>query len=301
MSRTLSSLAVIGLGTAVSLVLTNSPVIASSVSVNDTYYGGRDIYQTVPNTNNGVNSTNFPNQDVIANATDPYFQIQSADLTRTGSNLQVVIHTNYANSVAANSITGQLGTQIGALFLGNGSPIYNNGVTSAPVVDASGHYVNDVFTLNPGRFGFADAPSIGAGNAKIGTVYSLNGTGSDVVTSNYPSSADNYRANQAVGVKNTAALLAGVTSTWSLGVGTITFNLANIFGAGKLDDTFTFAWAMTCANDIILETVTLPCDTCAPPPGETPLPGALSLFAGGLGVLGFLGNRRKRRMAKSAA
>lgn len=44
------------------------------------------------------------------------------------------------------------------------------------------------------------------------------------------------------------------------------------------------------------------CLTCAPPPpGETPIPGALPLFASGMGVLGFLGWRRKRRLVRQAA
>jgi hypothetical protein len=47
---------------------------------------------------------------------------------------------------------------------------------------------------------------------------------------------------------------------------------------------------------------TFACLTCAPPPpGETPIPGALPLFTSGMGVLGFLGWRRKRRLARQAA
>lgn len=43
------------------------------------------------------------------------------------------------------------------------------------------------------------------------------------------------------------------------------------------------------------------CTNCeAPPPNNTPLPGALPLFTGGMGVLGFLGWRRKRRAARPA-
>jgi hypothetical protein len=47
---------------------------------------------------------------------------------------------------------------------------------------------------------------------------------------------------------------------------------------------------------------TFSCLNCAPPPpGETPIPGALPLFTSGMGVLGFLGWRRKRRLARRAA
>jgi hypothetical protein len=62
---------------------------------------------------------------------------------------------------------------------------------------------------------------------------------------------------------------------------------------------FALAWAMTCANDIILGNVSLPCDNCGPPPGATPLPGAMALFAGGLGVLGMVGYRRRKRAARA--
>jgi hypothetical protein len=43
------------------------------------------------------------------------------------------------------------------------------------------------------------------------------------------------------------------------------------------------------------------CTDCAPSPSATPLPAALPLFATGLGALGFLGFRRKRKAARLVA
>ena len=77
--------------------------------------------------------------------------------------------------------------------------------------------------------------------------------------------------------------------------GLLTFSIVD---NGTLGNSFALAWAMTCANDIIIGQVTLP-------PGEqfnTPLPAAFPLFAGGLGLIGFLGSRRRKKlMAKTAA
>lgn len=39
---------------------------------------------------------------------------------------------------------------------------------------------------------------------------------------------------------------------------------------------------------------------CAPPPGQTPIPGALPLFSGGVGLIGLLGWRRKRKALATA-
>lgn len=284
---------------AISLFSLSTAAFASSVNVDDVYYGGRNVHNTVPNNGGGTNSTNFPNQDVIANAGNNAFQISGATLTRTLNSLEVVIHTAYVGSLGVNSLVGSLGTTLGALFLGNGAPVYNNGINSNPVFDATGHYTQDTFTKDTGRFDYALSPTYN-GTTKVGTVYSLNGTGSDVVLSNYPTSIDNYRANQAVNVNGTAQLANGITGTWSLTGTSIVFNLNNIFGQGKLDDTFTFAWAMSCANDIIMNTVTLVCDDCGNT-NEVPVPAALPLFAGGLGVFGFLAHRRKRRAAQQTA
>ena len=66
-----------------------------------------------------------------------------------------------------------------------------------------------------------------------------------------------------MGVNSGATALSNAVS-WSIGsgtwgsnsTGTLTFNIANAFGSldssGSLFDTFTFAWEMTCANDVML-------------------------------------------------
>ena len=66
---------------------------------------------------------------------------------------------------------------------------------------------------------------------------------------------------------------------------------------GQLGNTFALSWAMTCANDVIQGLVTLGSTDLQ----GTPLPAALPLFAGGLGVMGLLARRRKRKGAALAA
>ena len=107
-----------------------------------------------------------------------------------------------------------------------------------------------------------------------------------------------FREGQAVQYTPGNGPVAGTSATWAVDaiLHTITFTIVdptNIFG-----DSFALAWAMTCANDVIQGQVTFPPGET--PPG-TPLPAALPLFASGLGILGFLGRRRKKQMAQMAA
>ena len=108
--------------------------------------------------------------------------------------------------------------------------------------------------------------------------------------------------DQAVGVNNTAQTLnpsLGVSATWSIGSGTLTFEIVNAFAL--LSDNFTFAWEETCANDIILGSPTLTSSSGGGTQSATPPPPALPLFATGLGALGLLARRKKRKGAAALA
>jgi hypothetical protein len=261
---------------------------AQAFTLTDTYSGGLNTYN--PNTVNGDGKG-----DVIGDVN--LFNTTSVDVTRIatvgGDDLKVVIHTNYAAN------PGALGTGFGSLFL-----------STTPVTLAGpAPYTTDTFAANPGRFNYVltmpPSPGFVGGTATGGaSLYHLNGTGSDVQLSYFPNPNDtsggNFRNDQAVQFKgNQAALAAYAGSAWTVDelAKTITFILKN--ENDLLGDDFALQWAMTCANDVILGNIQIP-DNGPNPPG-TPLPGALSLFAGGLGILGFLGSRRKKRVVEAQA
>jgi hypothetical protein len=81
--------------------------------------------------------------------------------------------------------------------------------------------------------------------------------------------------------------------------GSITYTILNanlLFGNGSIG----LYWAMTCANESISGTIT-PTILTGGGQNNAPLPAALPLFVSGLGLMGFFGSRRKRRMAQAAA
>jgi hypothetical protein len=269
---------------------------ANSATINDTYWGGTNTYSGYSGAPGGSNG------DVIGPSGT--FDISSVSVQRiqTGANsndLKIVINTNYAGVPGTSAADG---TGYGAVFFKSG------GISNIPTGAASNA---DVYT--PGKFDYAFSfPSTPGSGDQSGTggLFALKtgaGAGSDVILSNAgghsvtyptdPSSPYYFRQGQAVGFNNVSNEAATDLGTWTVDslAHTITILIKN--EDGLLGSTFALEWAMTCGNDVILGNVTpemVPCTNCAPPPGQTPLPAALPLFASGLGLIGYAAGRRKR-------
>jgi hypothetical protein len=82
--------------------------------------------------------------------------------------------------------------------------------------------------------------------------------------------------------------------------GTGVFDLSGLTGLVLVSAQFQFGTGPT-DGALITPTCTADCTQSGPPPSTTPLPAALPLFATGLGGLGVLGWRRKKKSAARAA
>ena len=285
-----------GLLASVATIGVQSYARAATATLTDNYYGG-------------VNSYN--NADVIGTSV---FDTTSATVNLTTTNLTVTINTNFAGAPGTPQADG---TTYGSLFIGS-SATWNSDHASQ-----SAPYANDQYT--PGEWTYAVVAN-GTANGSADGLYAITGaetahnyagsgvtdyyttSSGNVVMSNVnnnPISANNpgnpgfyFRQGQAVGFSPTgSALYSG-----SLGVAdgtSVTYSL-NIDAAlyDALRNGFALSWAMTCANDVIQGVLDFPGGN-AGPPAPTPLPAGLSLFAGGLGLLGFVGSRRRKRTVKA--
>lgn len=311
---------VLTVGVSVGLCVAASafPANASSVTLVDNYYGALSTY-------GGMTG------DTIEAPGTHNFEISSAIISRSGvgnNTLNITINTNFAGvpGTPAADKTGY-----GSLFLTPG--VWNPQGGGGPSYQADQYVPNEwayavtmlktpatasVGTTSSGLYAIGNVTGTnyytanGANGTVVQTYTTANGT---VVMSNvdntsgsvindpvtYPGAGQPgfyFRQGQAVQYTpaNPASIVAGTSATWAVDavLKTITYTIVDngIFG-----NSFALAWAMTCANDVIQGQVTLPPDA---PPTATPLPAAFSMFAGGLGVLGFLGSRRrKKRIAKA--
>jgi hypothetical protein len=282
----LASVALAGLGSS-----------ASAYTLNDNYYGGLNTYN---------------NADIIGPAN--VFDIQGANVSRSGtgagSTLTVNMYTNYAGVPGTSAADG---TGYGSLFF-NTVPVsgkYWNPTGTAP-------YPTDVYQAGEWNYAFV---MNGNGTSGTGTLYAipktqtaqdyspnhidsgvvasyatsngnvvLSNVNGDPITYPYPGHPGFYfRQGQAV--LFTDGVASSATGTWTVDAltGLISFVIAD---GDLLGSDFALSWAMTCANDVIQGQVDLPPIGHG---GTTPVPAALPLFAGGLGLIGWLGRRRRRQ------
>jgi hypothetical protein len=239
--------------------------VAAPVVVADTYWGGN---YTTPT-------------EVIGGS---QFAISSLSAEKVGNDLKVTINTAYGDTAGT---AAALGTRMGSLFIGDPSKLNLSG-SDGP------QYNTDTFTGDTDRFGYAfdfDVPNIDVktGQTGSGSLWALKGDGSDVRTS----FGTIFRSGQAVDVLTSGANAAtdtGVNGTWSVGAGAVTFSISNFFSATNLGTSLTLAWAMSCANDIILTTV----DLAGNGDPNVPLPAGAVLLMSGLAGLGVVGRRSKK-------
>lgn len=273
---------------------------AHSYTLTDNYSGGNNTY-------------NSPG-DVIGTQT---FDITSAVISRSGANndtLNITINTYYAGAPGTAPADG---TGYGSLFLSTNQ--------WAPLGPAP--YTGDTFATNNTNWNYAvtiptnpgttsgTSGLFSLGNGLVATYYPgttvvqyyttstgqivMSNVNGDPVT--YPG-ANNpsyyFREGQAVQFKPNMSTSSVDPATWSVtpsgAPGSITFSIVD---NGLFGNSFALAYAMTCANDVIQGEVTLASSDLVPPVSSTPLPAALPLFAGGLGVMGWFARRRKRNIA----
>jgi hypothetical protein len=310
-SLLLASAAAIGMASsAYSFTLTDDPNVTGTLTQN-IYFG----------------ATGYPGYgDVIG--LSPPFGILDAVISRTGSVLTIRIDTNFAGAPGTPAADG---TVYGSLFLTpvTPNPAGNWGATG------SGNYLTDNWVNGNQNWAYAVTTPTGTGsgpqmtglyaigsvtgvvdqastsvpkyyttaNGRVYMSYTANsgGNGDPLQANATPVSGSNgwgWRQGQAVQyIPNNALAFQGGTSvveTISTG-NSITYTITD---NGLLGNTFGLAWDMTCANDAIQGYVNLTTDTGLT---ATPLPAALPMFTAGLGMMGLLGWRRKRKSAAALA
>lgn len=242
---------------------------------------------TLTDTYDGANA--HSRGDVISDAGVTTYDIDSLDVTRSGSQITVTVHTNFAGNAGIESqwTTNHTGIGYGDLFFSagwspNGSSPYDSDNA------ANGNHWTYAFSL--------DNPLDNTGGQ--GTVYAL-GVGNasnhnpDVLLSNHFISCGGgciYRDGQAVAVDKSTATATNDTGTWTVGNGFVSFSF-DTAGLNFDPNGFGVHWTMYCGNDVIegLAQAT-----------AVPEPAPLGLFLFGVGLIG-LGAVRQRKAARQNA
>jgi hypothetical protein len=206
--------------------------------------------------------------DVIGSTSN--FDINSMDVSVSGSILTVSINTNFAgkgDDGIFTSLSGGMGIGYGDLFLSS---------TWAPV--GSQPYTTDQASNGTvWSYGFAlDNRWMNESLAGTGTLYSLN-SGSNATDTLYSEdflSGGTFRDGQEVAVDTVNGNVTAINNgSWSINTGTNTVNFTlDLTGTGLLAGSdIAVRWGITCANDVIEGSVS-----------TVPVPAAVWLFASGL-------------------
>ncbi|MEO9827681.1 MAG: hypothetical protein ABJF50_25065 [Paracoccaceae bacterium] len=215
-----------------------------------------------------------------------------AVVEKNNNDLSVKIYSTYMDN------PGSDGTSLGALFIGEATDPLKGLLAGGPAGTTSDTYVNNPkfqYAVN-----FDDTPPTGTDLVLSGdaTLYKINNAIADVELSD---ASGGHRGDQAVRPTSSAAPVAGSPSTWNLEANNadeasnyLEFVIQDYFintniNANVRTTDFVFAWAMSCANDVWLDIVTIPGGA-----NPVPLPGGLILLLSGLLGVGWLGRARAK-------
>ncbi len=278
----------------------------------------------------GYTNPTLSARDVVGNM---FFDIDQGHALKFNNDLIVQVLTKYTESIDPtpdnpqtpdiNRVEGELDTFIGDLFLGTGGLNLNIDAS----VGAPHPTHQDRYSFQLDRWNYAvtspDDQSVGTGESP--QLRSI--TEADVIRSFYDDLGDplddTFRHDQQVladggDVLGNEAKFEIITvadnainewmgkdgsgaSTYKAGYGVLQWTIADFFELSDFtgpnaSDRLAIGWAMTCANDVIINEVRL--DSLIT--SEVPIPAGLPLFLTGLLGLGFLGRYRSKKRAENA-
>ena len=223
--------------------------------------------------------------DVISAVGDTNFNVDGMEASLSGTQLTVIIHTNFAGHAGIDSPWTRNATGIGYgdLFISTGWAPKGLSPYNADNA-ANGNHWTYAFSL--------DDPLNNAGGN--GTVYALgagnvgNHNPGVLLSNDFMDCAGRciYRDGQAVAVNKSRTTTTDNTGSWTVGDGFLSFS----FDTAGLDldpTSFGFHWTMYCGNDVIEGLA----------PVTVPEPAPAGIFLLGIGLIG-LGVVRRRDAAR---